>query len=118
MPVDLLEGELGEVVETRLLEQRQRAEAAGQRLRLVGEVDQQRLAEAGLHKAVGVAVERRLQRLAGELVADVGDQRVALEVGDRARFRGGRVGRVADRKDVGRGGRLQRVRVDGDEAQL
>ena len=90
VPVERLERELGEVVEPRLGEQRQRAEvrlgeAAGERLGLVVEVDQQRLVEARLDEAVGVAVVEAGQLLTGEEPLDVLDDRLALEVGDRAR---------------------------------
>ena len=121
VPVDRLEQQLGEVVGARLAQQRQRAEAlrrvaAGQRLDVVVEVDQERLLESGLDEAVGVPVERALERLAGEEAADVLGERVGLEVRDRARLRGREVRRVADREHVGRGLRLQRVRVGRDEA--
>ena len=46
----------------------------GQRLRVVVEVDQQGLAETGLDEAVGVTVEVVDERLAGQEVADVGNQ--------------------------------------------
>src|SRR6266566_6265502 len=54
VPVDPLEGELAEMVEPRLAQQRQpegTREVAGQRLGLVVEVDQQRFVEAGLDEA-------------------------------------------------------------------
>ena len=66
VPVEPLEHELAEVVETRLLEQWQSQPSrvvAGQRLGVVVEVDEQRLVEAGLDEAVGVAVEAGFERL-------------------------------------------------------
>ena len=74
MPVDPLEQQLGEVVRARLAQQRERAEvlervAPGQRLDVVVEVDQEGLVEAGLDEAVGVTVERALERLPGEEAA-------------------------------------------------
>ena len=78
VPVEPLEHQLAEVVEPRLLEQRQ-ADAgrvvARQRLGVVVEVDQQRLVEAGLDEAVGVPVEAGVERLAGQEAADVLDER-------------------------------------------
>ena len=59
VPVEPLEHQLAEVVHAALLQQRHAdagGEVAGQRLGVVVEVDQQRLAEAGLDEAVGVAV--------------------------------------------------------------
>ena len=114
VPVEPLEHQLAEVVEPRLLQQRQpdRArEVPGERLGVVVEVDEQRLVEAGLDEAVGVAVEAGVERLAGEEAADVLDERLALEVGDRPGLRGGHVGGVADHEDVRRRLGLQRVLV-------
>src|SRR5436190_14696548 len=60
VPVELLEGQLAEVVQAGRPEQRQPQAAGvvpGQRLGVVVEVDEQRLAAAGLDEAVGVPVE-------------------------------------------------------------
>ena len=121
VPVDRLEQELAEVVEPRLLQQRQAdlgRVVAGQRLGVVVEVDEQRLVEPGLDEAVGVPVEPGFERLAGEETSHVADERLAFEVGDRPGFRRGNVGGVADDEDVRRGLRLQRVLVGGDEVEL
>ena len=121
VPVHGLEQQLAEVVEPRLLQERQanlRGVVAGQRLGVVVEVDQQRLVEPGLDEAVGVAVEPRLERFAGQEPAHVADEGLALEVGDRTGLGGGNVGGVADDEDVRRGLRLQGVLVGGDEVEL
>src|SRR6266545_5306341 len=92
VPVDPLEQQLAEVVEPRLAQQRQPecgGEVAGERLGLVVEVDQQRLMEAGLDEAVGVAVVAGVELLVGEVAGDVLGQHLGLEVRDRARLRGG-----------------------------
>jgi hypothetical protein len=52
---------------------------AGQRLGFVVEVDQQRLAEAGLDEAVRVAVESALELLVGEVAGDVLAQDLGLD---------------------------------------
>ena len=120
VPVEPLEGELPEVVEAGLAQQRQ-ADAAGEpprdRLGVVVEVDQQRLAEAAFDEAVGMAVEAGAQRLAAEEAGDVAGQDLALEMGDRAGLGGADVGGIADDEDVRAGLGLQGVLVDGDEAQ-
>ena len=108
------------MVEPRLAQQRQAErgrEVAGQRLGLVVEVDQQRLVEAGLDEAVGVAVVAGVELLAGEVAGDVLGQHLGLEVRDRAGLRGRQVGRVAEREDVRLRRRLQRALVGGDEAE-
>ena len=89
VPVERLEGELGEVVEPRLGQQRKRAEvrlgeAARQRLGLVVEVDQQRLVKARLDEAVGMTVVVPGQLVACEEPPDVLHDGLALEVGHRA----------------------------------
>ena len=121
VPVHGLEQELAEVVEPRLLQERQ-ADPAGivarQRLGVVVEVDEQGLVEPGLDEAVGVPVEARLERLAGEETAHVADEGLALEVRHRAGLRRGNVRGVADDEDVRRGFRLQRVLVGGHEVEL
>src|SRR5918995_3767822 len=92
MPVDPLEGELAEVVEPRLAQERQPeggGEVARQRFGLVVEVDQQCLVEAGLDEAVGVAVVAALELPVGEVAGDVLAQHLGLEVGDRAGLGGG-----------------------------
>ena len=69
----------------------------------------------GLDEAVGVAVEGRVERLAGEEVLDVGDQGLALEVGHRARLRCRDGGGVTDDEHVGRDLGLQGALVGGHE---
>src|SRR5215831_21030501 len=83
VPVELLESELAEMVETGLLQQREAhrpGEPPGDRLGLVVVVNEERPAEAALDEAVGVAVEPRAQRLPREEAADVADQDLALEM--------------------------------------
>src|SRR5215472_15975239 len=111
VPVELLESELAEVVEAGLLQQRQAdgpREPPGDRLGLVVVVDEERLAEAALDEAVGVAVEPRAQRLPRKEAAHVADQGLALEVGDRASLGSPDVGGVADDEYVGAGLGLER----------
>ena len=121
VPVELLEGQLAQVVQAGLAEQRQ-AQAggivSGERLGVVVEVDQQGLAGAGLDEAVGVAVESGGQRLPGQEAADIAGQDVALEVGDGTRLGRRHVGRVAQGKHIGLGCRLERARVNRDEAEF
>src|SRR5205823_3906777 len=85
VPVEPLEHQLSEVVQARLLEQRERAErvreATRQRLGAVVEVDQQGLVEARLDEAVGVSVVRPVELLAGEEEGDVLRQNLPFEVG-------------------------------------
>ena len=93
-------------------------EAAGQRLGLVVEVDQERLVEAGLDEAVRVAVEARPRaRSPARKRATFSASISRLEVRDRAGLRGRQVGRVAEREDVRRRPRLERVRVGRNEAE-
>jgi len=85
VPVELLECKLSQVVQPGLLQQRQpdpAGEPPGQRLDVVVEIDEQRLAETALDEAVGVTVVGPGQRLPGEETADVTDQDLALEMGD------------------------------------
>src|SRR5579872_462641 len=117
VPVEPLEPELTHVVQTRLAQKRQRAEASGMRLELVVEVDQQRLVEARFDEAGRPAVVARFELVAGEKARDVLHEYLALEVRDRAGLRRDQVGRVAEREDVRLRASLQRVRVGGDEAE-
>src|SRR5665213_4567185 len=66
VPVEGLEHQLAQVVEARLLEKRQPHRGRvvpGQRLGVVVEVDEERLAEPGLDEAVGVPVEAGIEGL-------------------------------------------------------
>src|SRR5215831_14400116 len=83
VPVELLESELAEMVEAGFLQQRQAdgpREPPGDRLGLVGVVNEKRPAEPALDEAVGVAVEPRAQRLRRQEAAHVADQDLALEM--------------------------------------
>src|ERR1039457_1597946 len=121
VPVELLEGELAEVVHAGLPQQGQ-AEAgrvvAGERFGVVVEVDQQGPAEAGLDEAVGVAVEGGGQRLATQELVDVGGQHVAFEMGNGSCFGGRDVGGVAEGEHVGLYRGLERAGVHRNEAEL
>ncbi|MPM62456.1 hypothetical protein SDC9_109328 [bioreactor metagenome] len=122
-PVDLLEGELAQMVHAGTAEQLQRPDArqrvgAGQRLGVVVEVEQQRLAAAGLDEAVGVAVELVRHRPAVDHGEEVRDERLDGEVGHRAGLRGRDVARVAQHEDVVVRRGPQRVLVHRDEAAL
>ena len=122
VPVERLERELGQVVQSRLGQQRKRAEvrlgvAAGQRLGLVVEVDQQRLVKARLDEAVRMTVVEAGQFVACEESLDVLRHCLSLEVGDRARLRGRYVGGVADREDVRRGLGLKCVAIGRHEPE-
>ena len=120
VPVDPLEGELAQVVDPRLAQERQAElgrEAPRQRLDLVVEVDQQRLVEARLDEAVGVSVVAGLELAAGEEAGDVLGQHLGLEVRDRSGLRGREVGRVAESEHVGLRLRLERGLVRRDEAE-
>src|SRR6266702_1823075 len=88
-----------------------------QRLRLVVEVDQQRLPEARFDEAVGVAVISRMQLFVAEVVDDVVCEDLRLEMGDGPGFRGRQVGGITEREDVRLGRRLQRALVGTDEAE-
>ena len=110
------------MVQTRLLKQRQWTEVGvGEtprlRLDLIVEVDQKRLVETGLDEAVGVAVVAREQFPAIEQALDVLDDRLALEVRDRAGLGGRDIAGVADYEDVLGDLRLQRVAIGGDEPE-
>src|ERR1019366_501338 len=121
VPVELLEGELAEVVHAGLPQQGQ-AEAArvvaGERFGVVVEVDQQGPAEAGLDEAVGVAVEGGGQRLATQELVDVGGQHVAFEMGNGSCFGGRDVGGVAEGEHVGLYRGLERAGGHRNEAEL
>src|SRR5579859_1308441 len=121
VPVEPAEGELAEVVEPGLTQQRQpdpAREPARQRLGVVVEVDEQRLAEAALDEAVRVAVEDSVRRLSGQPPQHVADQHLALEVGHRAGLRRGQARRVADHEDVRAGLGDQRLLIARHEAEL
>ena len=122
MPVDVAEGELPEVVDTAFLEQLHRAKGEGEialmRFDVVAEVDQQCLAVARLDEAIGMPVEVCDQGFSTNMTDDVGCKALGLEVGDRARFRGGDVGGVAEDKDVRVIEGLERVLVGWDEVEV
>src|SRR5215467_37445 len=120
VPVELLESELAEMVETGLFQQREAhrpGEPPGDRLGLVVVVNEERPAEAALDEAVGVAVEPRAQRLPREEAADVADQDLALEMGNRAGLGRPDVGGVADDEDVRAGLGLERPLIAGHKAE-
>ena len=121
VPVQPAERQLPEVVQPRLPQQRQpdpAGEPPGKRLSVVVEVDEQRLARPAFYEAVGVPVERRVQRLAREVPGDVPRDDLALEVGHRACLGRGNVGGVADHEHVRPRLGLQGPLVREHEAEL
>src|SRR6266508_6035806 len=87
VPVHPAERQLAPVVDLGLFEQGERADAAnrvlaGQRLGVVVEVDEQALAVAGLHEAVGVPVEASGHRLAAGVLEEVVREDLHREVRD------------------------------------
>src|SRR5215472_10897523 len=120
VPVELLEAELAEMVQPGLFQQRQTGparEPAGNRLGVVVVVDEQRLAVPAFDEAVGVAIEAGTQRPPVEEAADVADQGLALEVGDRAGLGRPDVGGVADDEYVRAGLGLERPLVARHEPE-
>src|SRR5215472_12325480 len=118
VPVELLEAELAEMVQPGLFQQRQTGparEPAGNRLGVVVVVDEQRLAVPAFDEAVGVAVIASAQRPPVEEAADVADQGLALEVGDRACLGRPDAGGVADDKNIRADLGLERPLVAGHE---
>ena len=111
------------MVRARLLQQAQRPhdgkrEAAGQRLGVVVEVDEQALAVAALDEAVRVPVERLGHRPAGDLVEEVVDEDLDREVRHRAGLRRRDVGGVTDGEDVRERLGAQRPLVDRHVVEL
>src|SRR6266511_3637602 len=116
VPVNPFKGHLAEVIQARFAQQRKRSYDrqgifSGNRLHIVVEIEQERLAISGFDEAVSMTVELQLERLAFEVMKDVFSQPFRLKMRNLPSFLGGQIGGVAENENVLVLFRLQRVAI-------
>ena len=87
VPINPLECQLAEVVQPRFAQERKRTDPRQRilsfnRLHVVIEIEQERLAVTGLDEAVGMTIELRLERLALNVMKDVLGKHLCLKMRD------------------------------------